>query len=74
MGLQIPYGVCHEILKESILQRETFRDKRNIKNIMLMERIRNNRRRSAPKLHTYAFECTHKYEYIWIYGVFEGEE
>ena len=71
MELQISCGVCPEISKESILRRETYRDKRNIKDAMSMEMSRNNRRRSMFRPHTFTFEYTAKNEYIRIYGIFE---
>ena len=58
MKLRRPCGICTEISKESVLRRETFRDKRNIKDSMSMEGSRNNRRRGISRPHTLAFDNT----------------
>ena len=53
---------------------EEKRSKRNHKNVMPMERCRDNRRRNMPGSHTFTSKYTSKDEYIGVYGIFKREK
>ena len=73
MELQVSCGICAKIQEKSILRREKTRDKRNIKNIVPMERSRDNRGRSMPRPYTFTTINTPKISVSGFMGYLKGK-
>ena len=73
MELQIPHCICAKISEESILQGETFDDRKNPAAVMRMEGRKDNRSRSMPRPYPPIRRNTAKDFGIRVYGVPQGK-
>ena len=72
--MQVPHSICAEIQEKSILRKQETRDKRDIAEIMPMERCRDSGGRSMSRSHTHVGKHPAQDERIRIHGIFEREK
>ena len=74
MELQVPHSICAEVSKESILRGKAARDRRNIEDIVQLEKDKDSRSRGVPGPRAYAGRDTSEGGGVELHGVSKGEE
>ena len=74
MELQVPHSICAEVSKESILRGQAARDRRNIEDIVQLEKDKDSRSRGVPGPCAYAGRDTSEGGSVELHGIPKGKE